>query len=79
MVLIKGNVERIAESQAAIAKLKADGFVPLTGETVCEKEDTKILEEMTVSELKTLAKEKGLEGFSGLTKEQLLSVLKDVV
>ena len=37
------------------------------------------LEEMTVSDLKAMAKEKGLEGYSGLSKAELLELLKDVV
>ena len=42
-------------------------------------ENQKALDEMTVSELKVLAKEKGLEGTSGLNKEEILSVLKGVM
>lgn len=38
----------------------------------------KNLEDMTVSELKALAKEKGIDGTSSLAKEDLLAVLKEV-
>lgn len=85
MRLKKDNVERITDSEKMIAKLKAKGFeeaetssrdMPRGGEA-----DTGVRElcEMNVQELKALAKEKGLEGYSGLTKEQLLTILKDVV
>lgn len=37
------------------------------------------LESMTVSELKGMAGEKGLEGYSSLTKAELLELLKEVV
>lgn len=37
------------------------------------------LENMTAAELKSLAKEKGIEGAASLTKDELLAVLKDVV
>jgi hypothetical protein len=38
----------------------------------------KDLEDMTVPELKALAKEKGIDGFSSLNRDDLLSVLKEV-
>lgn len=38
-------------------------------------DDGKKLEECTVSELKKLAEEKGIEGMSSLTKQELLKVL----
>ncbi|MTK08450.1 MAG: hypothetical protein F8N38_15365 [Hungatella sp.] len=39
----------------------------------------KNMEDMTVPELKALAKEKGIEGASSLGKEDLLAVLKEVM
>lgn len=81
MILKKDNVERIAETETAIQKLMVQGFKPIGGTANKEKPDNadKPLEDMTVAELKVLAKEKGLEGVSALNKEDLLAVLKEVV
>lgn len=86
MRLIMNNVERIAEGEAQVRKLKDAGFKILE-ETGCkpgeeskpEEESKQELEEMKTEELKTLAKEKGIEGAASLTKAELLAVLKDVV
>ena len=43
-----------------------------------ELEKRNPIHEMKLDELKTLAKEKGIEGAASLTKAELLAVLKDV-
>lgn len=78
MRLIRKNVEREAEGSAA-EKLISDGFTPMkkaTPDTVPEEKIGKDIEDMTVEELKTLAKEKGLTGVSSLAKADLLAILK---
>lgn len=80
MRMIKKNVERIVSNAGQAARLKKDGFKELMSEPdVLENENEKKLEKMTASELKNLAKEKGIESCSGLTKAELLTILKDVV
>lgn len=84
MRLKKGNVERIAETEVQIAKLKAAGYRELSSSDVTVsvssvREPEKNLNEKSLSELKALAKAKGLEGCSSLSKNELLAVLKDVV
>lgn len=89
MRLIKGNVERIVKDDVIALKLIAEGFKELgeVREVEPEKqtelknppEPEKNLEDMTVPELKALAKEKGIEGASSLGKEDLLAVLKEVM
>lgn len=83
MQLIRKNVERIAESEAQIAKLKAMGFKEMPNQekiAVPKSADQQLLlDKMDLTELKALAKEKGISGYSSLKKEELLLVLKDVI
>lgn len=78
MRLIRKNVEREAIGSAA-EKLIGDGFTPMEEtktDTVPEEKADKSIEDMTVEELKALAKEKGLTGVSSLAKSDLLTILK---
>lgn len=78
MRLIRKNVEREAEGSTA-EKLISDGFTPMketTPDTAPEEKTGKDIEDMTVEELKALAKEKGLTGVSSLAKADLLAILK---
>lgn len=80
MRLIMNNVERIAEGESQIRKLKSAGFKPLEEDVMLQDEESKPeLDKLKADELKSLAKEKGIEGASSLTKEELLTVLKDVI
>lgn len=81
--MIKGNVERIAATEADKERLEKDGFKAITDESTDSESDPaaseKPLEDMTVTELKALAKNKDIKGADSLNKEELLAVLKDVV
>ena len=78
MRLYKENVERIAVSPAKIAKLKSEGFQEM--EALPEAAaDPGNVDAMNLNELRALAKEKGLTGYSSLAKAELLEALKDVV
>lgn len=81
MRLIKGNIERIAQTVDAIAKLKADGYKEAKPVMMAVHEVEKAVDisEMDTAHLRALAKEKGLSGYSALTKAELLDTLKDVV
>lgn len=78
MRLIRKNVEREADGAVA-EKLLNDGFEPvesLLKETIPEPLEEKNVEEMTVEELKMLAKKRGLTGISSLSKQDLIDILK---
>lgn len=79
MRLIRKNVEREADGVTA-QKLMSDGFKPVETASLREdskpSEETKNIEEMTVEELKVLAKERGLTGVSALAKQDLIDILE---
>lgn len=83
MRYIRGNVERVAATKEQAARLEKSGFKlvkRVEEKTEADAEQKTVsLEEMTVSELKALAKKKGIEGASSLNKAELLDILKDVV
>lgn len=95
MRMIKGNVERIAETKERADRLLADGFTEAPGVSDESQRTPEAagqaypgpgnrasapegrLETMGVQELRALAKKRGLRGCSGLSREQLVAVLKE--
>ena len=73
MILIRGNVERIADNPAQIEKLIAAGFVPINNNWTAD------IKAMDIKQLRVIASEKGIGDFQSLTKAELLKVLKEVV
>ncbi len=86
MRYIKGNVEREAVSQSQCEQLEAKGFrkveTPEEPKTCEVSEPPELQEEpldqMSAAQLKAIAKERGIESASSLTKAELLAVLKEV-
>lgn len=70
------QVYTVQEGSLLEAQLIADGFEEVIEDgQISEILATHSLSEMTLVELKALAKEKGIEGYSTKSKEDLLGVL----
>lgn len=76
MRLIRGNVERVA-ADAKAERLKQEGFremdAPAENAGIAPAQN---LDGMGVAALREIAKERGLTGYSGLTRAELLDILK---
>lgn len=79
--LIKSNVERIAESDEQAEKLKSQGFERVTGlgkdtADVPPSDEVKRIQDMTVKELRGVAKENGIELPSSLSKDDIVKIIE---
>lgn len=75
MRLKRGNVEREVEDESRAAKFVKDGYKPMEKITDSKETETKDVQEMSLEELRQLAKAKGLKGTSSLAKQELLEIL----
>ncbi|EPY2274504.1 Rho termination factor N-terminal domain-containing protein [Clostridium sporogenes] len=73
--LIRDNVERAVNDEYIRDKLIKQGY-KLIEETQNVQEDLKKLNDLTIEELRELAKGKGIEGISKLKKDELIEVLE---
>ncbi|MBH7983476.1 Rho termination factor N-terminal domain-containing protein [Clostridioides difficile] len=71
-ILIKENIERRVEDSFLKDKLIQDGFKLLE-----DKKNINI-ENLGIEELKNLAKENGIEGYSKLKKDELIEKLNSI-
>ena len=78
MRLKRRNVEREVEDEFHAAKLMKDGYKPMEETAVPKETETKAVQEMSLEELRQLAKAKGLKGASSLAKQELLEILTGV-
>ena len=82
MRVIRENVEREVDASKCELLLK-DGYklVETSGDSKKESSEAAVkvsgdIDNMSLAELRAVAKERGLSGYSSLSKDELLSVLK---
>ena len=81
MLLKRNNVERVVESPGKAESMIKEGYTVVEAKVLPEKsnpEAKKPIDSMNVTELKALAKKKGLEGYASLSRDELAEVLKEV-
>lgn len=82
MRVIRENIEREVDASKCEQLLK-DGYklVETSGDSKKESSEAAVqvsgdIDNMSLAELRAVAKERGLSGYSSLSKDELLSVLK---
>ena len=82
MRVIRDNVEREVDASECEQLLK-DGYKLVETSGDSKKESSEVaaevsrdIDNMSLAELRAVAKEKGLSGYSSLSKDELLSILK---
>ena len=72
--LIRMNVVKVTNEEDVRDKLIAQGFKLVEKKKVVSPEG---INQLTVEKLRELAKEKGLEGYSKLSKDELIKLLEE--
>lgn len=72
--LIRTNVVKVTNDDDVRDKLIGQGFELIQKKKVVPVED---VNQLTVEKLKELAKDKGLEGYSKLSKDELIKLLEE--
>ena len=72
------KMDEIIKEEERLAKEEKKETTVSTSEEVAPKEEAteKALADMTLAELKAVAKERGIKGYSTMKKDDLISVLK---
>lgn len=78
----KDNVERVADTQAAIERLKKAGYQEVGAEETAAPAvipgDAAGLDGLDTAQLRALAKEQKIAGYESMTKAALKTALKEV-
>lgn len=71
------EVELLEVKLKAYKLIELPEVITLEETSAISESTVEITEDLTINELKTIAKKKGLSGYSKLSKEELLKLLKD--
>lgn len=75
IALSKDGITTYASSPVRLSFLKREGFVEVEVIEEVKQPDLEELNSMTAAELKSLAKNASIKGYSNMNKEQLLNAL----